>query len=78
MIMKWTIRRQYEGACPWSKNMRDIEEIKHMLMHALTEETLEESMEQAASQLEAYNLMKELPYFDLTIEEFRAGIEALQ
>ena len=58
--------------------MRDIEEIKHMLMHALTEEKLEERLEQAASQLEVYGLMKELPYFDLSLEEFQKGIMALQ
>lgn len=57
---------------------RDIEEIEHMLMHALTEDSLAERIEQAASQLEVYNLMKELPYFDLSLEEFQAGIKALQ
>ena len=57
---------------------RDIEEIEHMLMHALTEDTLAERIEQAASQLEVYNIMKELPYFDLSQEEFQAGIKSLQ
>ena len=57
---------------------REIGEIEHMLMHALTEESLEERIEQAASQMEVYNLMKELPYFDLSLEEFQAGIRALQ
>ena len=57
---------------------RDIAEIEHMLMHALTEEALAERIEQAASQLEVYNIMKELPYFDLSMEEFQAGIKALQ
>lgn len=57
---------------------RDIAEIEHMLMHALTEESLAERIEQAASQLEVYNIMKELPYFDLSMEEFQAGIKALQ
>ncbi len=57
---------------------RDIAEIEHMLMHALTEDSLAERIEQAASQLEVYNIMKELPYFDLSMEEFQAGIKALQ
>lgn len=57
---------------------RKIGEIEHMLMHALTEESLEERIEQAASQMEVYSLMKELPYFDLSLEEFQAGIMALQ
>ncbi|MBO6293176.1 MAG: hypothetical protein J6N51_13130 [Selenomonas sp.] len=57
---------------------REIGEIEHMLMHALTEESLEERIEQAASQMEVYSLMKELPYFDLSLEEFQAGIRALQ
>lgn len=57
---------------------REIGEIEHMLMHALTEESLEERIEQAASQMEVYSLMKELPYFDLSLEEFQVGIRALQ
>ena len=57
---------------------REIGEIEHRLMHALTEESLEERIEQAASQMEVYSLMKELPYFDLSLEEFQAGIRALQ
>ncbi len=57
---------------------RNIEEIEHMLMHALTEDSIAERIEQAVSQLEVYDLMKELPYFDLSLEEFQAGIIALQ
>ncbi|WP_029543049.1 hypothetical protein [Selenomonas sp. AB3002] len=57
---------------------RNIEEIEHMLMHALTEDSISERIEQAVSQLEVYDLMKELPYFDLSLEEFQAGIIALQ
>lgn len=49
-----------------------------MLMHALTEDSLAGRIDQAASQLEVYNLMKELPYFDLSLDEFRAGIKAMQ
>ena len=57
---------------------REIGEIEHMLMHALTEDSLAERIEQAVSQMEVYNFMKELPYFDLSLEEFQAGIMALQ
>ena len=57
---------------------RNIEEIEHMLMHALTEDSIAECIEQAVSQQEVYDLMKELPYFDLSLEEFQAGIRALQ
>lgn len=57
---------------------RNIEEIEHMLMHALTEDSIAERIEQAVSQMEVYDLMKELSYFDLSLEEFLAGIRALQ
>lgn len=57
---------------------RNIEEIEHMLMHALTEDSIAERIEQAVSQMEVYDLMKELSYFDLSLEEFQAGIRALQ
>lgn len=57
---------------------RNIEELEHMLMHALTEDSIAERIEQAVSQLEVYDLMKELPYFDLSLEDFQAGIRALQ
>ena len=33
---------------------RNIEEIEHMLMHALTEDSIAERIEQAVSQLEAW------------------------
>ena len=58
--------------------MRDIEEITHMLMHALTEESIEQELEKAKSQQEAYKLLQTLSYFDLTIEEFQAGIMDMQ
>ena len=57
---------------------REIGEIEHILMHALTEDSLAERIEQAASQVEVYNILKELPYFELSLEEFQAGIRALQ
>ncbi len=75
--MSWTILRlcKTEGRTYMERN---IGEIEHMLMHALTEDSLAGRIDQAASQLEVYNLMKELPYFDLSLEEFQAGIKALQ
>ena len=58
--------------------MMDIAEIKHMLFHALTEESLEERLDQAKSQQEVYAILQELDYFTLTIEEFQQGITAMQ
>ncbi len=57
---------------------RSIEEIEHMLFHALTEEALVERIEQASSQQEVYDILGELSYFDLTMEEFQSGIKQLQ
>lgn len=54
------------------------EEIRHMLLHALTEDSIGKSLEHAKSQQEAYKLMKNLAYFDLTWDEFQAGLVALQ
>ena len=56
----------------------EIEEIKHMLLHALTEDSLAERLDKAKSQQQVYHLMQELSYFTLTMEEFKQGIEALQ
>ncbi|BAL83345.1 hypothetical protein SELR_16370 [Selenomonas ruminantium subsp. lactilytica TAM6421] len=56
----------------------DIEEIKHMLFHALTEESLEAKLDEAKSQQEVYRILQELDYFTLTMEEFQQGIEAMQ
>ena len=58
--------------------MMDIEEIKHMLFHALTEESLEARLDQAKSQQEVYGILQELTYFTLTMEQFQQGIEAMQ
>lgn len=58
--------------------MMDIEEIKHMLFHALTEESLEARLDEAKSQQEVYGILQELPYFTLILEEFQQGIEAMQ
>jgi len=56
----------------------EIAEIKHMLLHALTEESLTERLDQAKSQQEVYGILQELSYFTLTMDEFKQGIEALQ
>lgn len=56
----------------------DIEEIKHMLLHALTEESTGESLDRAKSQQEVYEILRKLPYFSLSMEEFQQGIQALR
>ncbi|MBR1695104.1 MAG: hypothetical protein IJ709_06865 [Selenomonas sp.] len=56
----------------------DIEEIKHMLFHALTEESLEAKLDAAKSQQEVYAILQELDYFTLSMEEFQQGIKAMQ
>ena len=55
-----------------------IEEIKHMLFHALTEESLEAKLDAAKSQQEVYGILQELDYFTLSMEEFQQGIKAMQ
>ena len=60
------------------KCIMEIAEIKHMLLHALTEDELTERLDKAKSQQEVYNILQELSYFTLTMEEFKQGIEALQ
>ena len=55
----------------------DIEEIKHMLFHALTEESLEAKLDAAKSQQEVYGILQELDYFTLSMEEFQQGIKAI-
>jgi len=56
----------------------EIAEIKHMLLHALTEDSLAERLDEAKSQQEVYHILQELSYFTLTMGEFKQGIEALQ
>ena len=56
----------------------EIEEIKHMLFHALTEESLEAKLDAAKSQQEVYGILQELDYFTLSMEEFQQGIKAMQ
>jgi hypothetical protein len=54
------------------KRTVEIEEIEHLLLHALTEE------DSAKSQQEVYTILQELPYFELSMEEFQQGIRAMQ
>lgn len=62
----------------FSEEQRAVEEITHMLLHALTEDGIGEQLDAARSQQEVYDVLKTLPYFTLTMEEFRIGIEALR
>ncbi len=62
----------------FSEEQRAVEEITHMLLHALTENGIGEQLDAARSQQEVYDVLKTLPYFTLTMEEFRIGIEALR
>lgn len=55
-----------------------LEHIEHMLFHALTEKSISDRLDKAKSQQEVYTILKELPYFSLSMEEFRLGIEAIQ
>mgnify|MGYP000261069226 FL=1 len=54
------------------------EEIEHLLLHALTEDTVTERLDVARSQQEVYAILSELPYFKLSMEEFQQGIRAMQ
>ena len=56
----------------------ELAEIEHMLLHALTEESVGEKLDSAKSQQEVYEALKTLPYFTLTLEEFQQGIMALK
>lgn len=62
----------------YSEEQKAVEEITHILLHALTEESVGEKLDGAKSQQEVYEALKTLPYFKLTMEEFRIGIEALR
>lgn len=62
----------------FSEEQRAVEEITHMLLHALTEDGIGEQLDAARSQQEVYDVLKTLPYFTLTMDEFRIGIEALR
>ena len=52
-------------------------EATHILLHALAEDSVQQDLDQAATQLEGYNILKRLHYFTLTPEEFRAGLTEL-
>ena len=56
----------------------ELAEIEHMLLHALTEESVGEKLDGAKSQQEVYEALQTLPYFTLTMEEFQQGIMALK
>jgi hypothetical protein len=60
------------------KRTVEIEEIEHLLLHALTEESVAERLDTAKSQQEVYTILSELPYFELSMEEFQQGIRAMQ
>ena len=56
----------------------ELAEIKHILLHALTDESAGAKLDQAKSQQEVFAILKELPYFTITMEEFQRGIAALK
>lgn len=61
-----------------SEEQRALDQITHVLLHALTEDGIGEKLEAARSQQDVYEALQTLPYFKLTFEEFRIGIEALR
>lgn len=56
----------------------ELGEIKHMLLHALTEDSVAERLDAAKSQQEVYAILQELSYFTISMEEFQHGITALK
>jgi len=56
----------------------ELAEIEHMLLHALTEESVGAKLDSAKSQQEVYEALRTLSYFTLTMEEFQQGIMALK
>lgn len=52
-------------------------EATHILLHALAEDSVQQDLDKAATQLDVYNILKRLDYFTLTPEEFRAGLTEL-
>lgn len=67
-----------DGAEEVSEEQRAVDQITHILLHALTEDGIGEQLEHAKSQQEVYKLLQTLPYFKLTLEEFQLGIQALR
>ena len=68
----------HDGAESISEEQRALDQITHILLHALTEDGIGEKLEAAKSQQDVYKALQTLPYFKLTIDEFRIGIEALR
>lgn len=68
----------YDGAESISEEQHALDQITHILLHALTEDGIGEKLEAAKSQQDVYKALQTLPYFKLTIDEFRIGIEALR
>ncbi len=57
--------------------MMEPEEAAHMLMHALSEESVQEQLDTAKSQQEVYKILQSVDYFTLSMDEFRSGIQLL-
>lgn len=53
------------------------EEAAHLLLHALSEESVQQELDAAKSQQEVYAILQQVEYFTLTMEEFQSGIELL-
>ncbi|MGN8836329.1 hypothetical protein ACTNCI_05035 [Mitsuokella jalaludinii] len=68
----------HDGAESISEEQHALDQITHILLHALTEDGIGEKLESAKSQQDVYKALQTLPYFKLTFEEFRIGIEALR
>ena len=56
----------------------ELDEITHVLLHALTEESVADRLDAARSQQEVYAILQELSYFTISMEEFQRGIAALK
>lgn len=68
----------HDGAESISEEQHALDQITHILLHALTEDGIGEKLEAAKSQQGVYKALQTLPYFKMTIDEFRIGIEALR
>ena len=64
----------HDGAESISEEQHALAQITHIL----TEDGIGEKLEAAKSQQGVYKALQTLPYFKLTIDEFRIGIEALR
>ena len=61
----------HDGAESISEEQHALDQITHILLHALTEDGIGEKLEAAKSQQGVYKALQTLPYFKLTIDEFR-------